>query len=114
MESRTADEQAIVDKLLAVSAGIKSKSRETLESLILPAGGLTRTRIASNVIQMPGSQLVDYIEAVWKAGNIEGIPDICTAIVKASNNMAYIYTRWRSYKPDALFTTFRRMYDPCN
>jgi len=98
MVSRTVDEQAVVDKLLALSAGIKAKSRETLESLFLPAGGITRTRIAPTVVQISCSQLVDYIESAWETGDIEGIPDMDTAIVKADHNMAFIYTKWKSYE----------------
>jgi hypothetical protein len=61
-----------------------------LNSLVLPTGGITRTRIAPTVIQISGSQLVNYIEAAWKSGDIEGIPDLDNAIVKVDHNLAFI------------------------
>jgi hypothetical protein len=102
MASRTAEEQAIVDTLLALSAGIKAKSREVLDSLILPTGGITRTRIAPTVIQISASQLVNYIEAAWKANDIEGIPKLDDAIIKVDHNLGFIWTRWKSYKSGQL------------
>jgi hypothetical protein len=102
MSSRSPDEQAVVNTLLALSAGIKAKSRDVLDSLILPTGGVTRTRIAPTVIQISGSKLVNYIEAAWKAGDIEGIPDTENAIVKVDNNLAFIWTGWKSYNSGKL------------
>jgi hypothetical protein len=102
MASRTADEQAVVDTLLALSAAIKAKSRGVLDSLILPTSGITRTCIAPTVIQISGSQLVNYIEAAWKAEDIEGIPDLDNAIVKVDNNLGFIWTSWKSYKSGQL------------
>jgi hypothetical protein len=46
MASKTTDEQAIVNKLLALSVGIKAKSQDILELLFLPNSGITQTRIA--------------------------------------------------------------------
>ncbi len=97
--TRTPEELSILETIQSFSNAIKNNSPDVLRSLVLASGSCTRTGInPTSHVNFSQSDLVGYIAAAAKDGDIEGRFDPDEAIVKVDGDLAMLWTTWKSFK----------------